>query len=233
MSYGIKIYNADGRIQVNSDDLAPNTYIADWGFSAYSAMTYPVANTSAGDLTLARPANYPIGVSTPIMLVGNINNGQPTHFWGSSSNPSYFYQNTAGINTALIKTQLGNISPPANGEYGLDVYAADNQTILFSATRSTSVRVLAQGVLPRSSEAIYTPPSGLDFNKIYAMVNSTSIIAFPASFLAPSWSAYMMYRFYHGVSVPYIKMENKIYSNSSEVTDYNAQFPYMLVYDTN
>lgn len=233
MSYGLIISNADGREQINSTEIAPNTFISNVTTSSYNSMTFPVANTSAGDLTLARPANSPIGTATTIALSRKYIATNPTNFWGASSNASYFYQNTAGIVTALLKTQAGNISAPTSGEYGLDVYSTNGSTILFSATRSTSVRVLAQGVLSGNSEIDYTPPSSLTFTKIYAVVDSSVIFAFPAVYLFPSWVSDMSYSFHHGASTPFIRMRNKIYSGNTLVTTYSAQFPYMLVYDTN
>jgi len=233
MSYGMKIYNADGRIQINTDEVAPNTYISNVTTSSYNSMTFPVSNTSAGDLTLARPANNPTGTATPIALARTNLATNPTHFWGSKSNALYFYQNTAGIVTALLKTQSGNISGPSAGEYGMDVYETNGTTLLFSATRTTSVRVLAQGVLSANSEIDYTPPSYLDFNKIYAAVDSTCLFAFPAVHVFPDWTSNMSYSFHHGASTPFIRMNNRIQSQGQYVTNYSAQFPYMLVYDTN
>jgi len=233
MSYGMKIYNADGRIQINTDEVAPNTFISNVTTSSYNSMTYPVANTSAGDLTLARPANSPIGTATTIALARTNVSTNPTHFWGSSSNASYFYQNTAGIVTALLKTQAGNISGPSAGEYGMDVYKTNGTTLLFSATRTTSVRVLAQGTLSANSDFTYTPPSYLDFNKIYAAVDSSVIFAFPQVSVFPDWVSFMSYSFAHGASTPYIKISNRIQSQGQYVTGYSASFPYLLVYDTN
>lgn len=233
MSYGLIISNADGREQINSTETAPNTFISNVTTSSYNSMTFPVSNTSAGDLTLARPANSPIGTSTPIALARTSLSSNPTHFWGSSSNALYFYQNTAGIVTALLKTQAGNISAPSSGEHGMDVYSTNGSTILFSATRSTSVRVLAQGVLAANSEIDYTPPSSLTFTKIYAVVDSTVLFAFPAVFVFPDWTSNMSYSFHHGASTPFIRMNNRIQSQGQYITNYSAQFPYMLVYDTN
>ena len=196
-------------------------------------MTFPVSNTATGDLTLARPANSPTGTLTPIALARTSVSANPTNFWGSSSNASYFYQNTAGIVTALLKTQSGNIAGPSSGEYGLDIYSTNGSTILFSATRTTSVRVLAQGTLSPNSEINYTPPSNLTFTKIYAVVDSAVIFAFPSGPFWADWSSTMYYTFYHGASTPYIKMSNRIQSGGQYVTGYTGEFPYMLVYDTN
>ena len=135
--------------------------------------------------------------------------------------------------TALLKTQSGNISAPASGEYGLDVYSTNGSTILFSATRSTSVRVLAQGVLSANSEIDYTPPSSLTFTKIYAVVDSSVIYAIPSGAFWPDWASLMFYSFHHGASTPFIRISNRIQSGGQYITNYSAQFPYMLVYDTN
>jgi hypothetical protein len=115
----------------------------------------------------------------------------------------------------------------------MDVYSTNGSTILFSATRSTSVRVLAQGVLAANSEIDYTPPSNLTFTKIYAVVDSTALFAFPAVFVFPDWTSNMSYSFHHGASTPFIRMNNRIQSQGQYITNYSAQFPYMLVYDTN
>lgn len=236
MSYGMVILNADGRVQINTDEIAPNTYINSKTASAYTAMSYPPAGTAAGDLVLAKPATNPVlyGGGVPICL------GQPLggqkYFYGAKAYQdagyTYLWANTSGINTALLKTQAGNIPGPAAGEHGLDVYSTDGSTILFSATRSTSVRVLAQGVLTSGQNFTYSLPAGLDFTKIYAVVNSTMLYVQPAVFVFPSWVVEMSYTFYPTAGIPYIKIINETRSNGSLVSSPGV-FPYVLVYDPN
>jgi len=234
MAYGLQVLNADGRVQMDSTEIAPNTYISNIATTAYSAMTYPPSGFATGDLVLARAANSPlsgityIGISQPI-------NGQEL-FMGSKfaqdAGYTYLYKNTAGIVTALLKTQAGNISAPSSGEMGLDVYSTNGSTILFSATRSTSVKVLAQGTLTHGQTFTYTPPSSLAYTKIYAVVNSTMFAAVPAAFVLPSWSIGLGYLFHASASSPYITVSNKTFVNGQEVSS-TGMLPYMLVYDTN
>ncbi len=237
MSYGMQITNADGRVQIDTDEIAPNTYISNTVASAYSAMEYPPSGFATGDLVLARPANSPsafVGTSIPICKGQTINNQE--HFYGSKyaqdSGYTYLFANTSGINTALLKTQAGNIAGPSAGELGLDVYSTDGSTILFSATRSTSVRVLAQGVLANGQEFNYTPSSSLNYNKIYVVVNSSILYVQPANSFFPSWVVAMLYYFYPNATSPYIRVSNKTTSNGSLVST-TALFPYLIVYDTN
>jgi hypothetical protein len=237
MSYGVKVLNADGRTLLNSDELAPNTFITGKTASAYSSMVYPPVGFTTGDLALAKPASSPVyssstnGGSVPISASGSYSGSQ--RFWGSSSHPSYFFQNTAGISTALVRTQSGNISAPSSGEYGLDVYAPNGTTILFSATRSTSVKILATGVLSSNQDFTYTPPSSLDFSKIYAVCNSSMLYAIPQVFVFPSWVLSMSYTFFPNHSSPYIRVRNRTDMGGSTLTTNTALFPYMIVYDPN
>ena len=75
MAYGLQVLNADGRVQIDSTEIAPNTFISNVTTTAYSAMTYPPSNFATGDLVLARAANSPlsgptyIGISQPIMEI--------------------------------------------------------------------------------------------------------------------------------------------------------------------
>ena len=233
MAYGLQVLNADGRVQIDSTEIAPNTYISNIATTAYSAMTYPPSGFATGDLVLARAANSPlsgityIGISQPI-------NGQEL-FMGSKfaqdAGYTYLYKNTAGIVTALLKTQT-SISAPSSGEMGLDVYSTNGSTILFSATRSTSVKVLAQGTLTHGQTFTYTPPSSLAYTKIYAVVNSTMFAAIPAAFVFPSWSISLGYEFFASASSPYITVTNKTFVSGQEVSS-TGMLPYMLVYDTN
>jgi len=234
MAYGLQVLNQDGRVQIDSTEIAPNTFISNVTTTAYSAMTYPPSNFATGDLVLARAANSPLSGATYIGIGQPINNQEV--FYGSKyaqdAGFSYLYANTAGIVTALLKTQAGNISAPGSGEMGLDVYSTNGSTILFSATRSTSVRILAQGNLTSGQTFTYTPPSSLAFTKIYAVVNSTMFAAIPQAFVFPSWSLALGYSFYAAASAPYILVTNKTFMGGSEVSS-SAMLPYMIVYDTN
>jgi len=234
MAYGLQVLNEDGRVQLDSTEIAPNTFLSNVTTTAYNAMTYPPSNFATGDLVLARPANTPLSGATYIGIGQPINNQEV--FYGSKyaqdAGFTYLYANTAGIVTALVKTQAGNISAPSSGEMGLDVYSTNGTTILFSATRSTSVRVLAQGTLTSGQTFNYTPPSSLAFNKIYAVVNSTMFAAIPAVFVFPSWSLALGYTFYPNLSNPYIAVTNKTFMDGQEVSS-TAMLPYIILYDTN
>ena len=238
MSYGMQILNADGRVQIDTDEIAPNTYISNKTTSAYSAMSYPPSGFATGDLVLARPADNPVlfgNQYVPICIGQPLSSG--SYFYGAKQYQddgyTYLWPNTSGINTALLKTQAGNISAPSSGEYGLDVYSNNGSTILFSATRSTSVKVLAQGVLGNGQSYDYTPPSNLNFNKIYAVMNSSILYVQPAVSFFPSWVIQMNYNFYPTASSPYIKVINETRGNGTVVTGVAALFPYLIVYDTN
>ena len=230
MAYGLQVYNADGRVQVDTTEIAPNAYITNIAAHASSGMQFPPANTVAGDLIVARPANTPQSGTTII------SKGQPynyvDYFWGASQYPSYFPPNTAGIITGVMRTQAG-IAAPASGEYGMDVYSTNGSTVLFSATRSTSVRVLAQGVLGPNSSYTYTPPASLDFQRIYAVVNSSMVFAQPQVYLFPSWAINLCYSFSPYAQTKTIEVVNKVYGSGYPVSNYSGQFPYMLIYDNN
>jgi len=192
---------------------------------------------------LAKPASSPIyttptdGGSVPISASSSYNGSR--RFWGSSSHPSYFYQNTAGISTALVKTQAGNIAGPSAGEYGMDILSSDGSTFLFSATRTTSVNILAIGywllaigVLSANQTFTYTPPSALDYSKIYGVCNSSMIHAIPQNSVFPSWSVSMNYIFYPAHTSPYIRVQNFTNMGGTNVNT-SALFPYMILYDPN
>ena len=230
MAYGLQVYNADGRVQVDTTEIAPNAYITNIAAHASSGMQFPPANTVAGDLIVARPANTPQSGTTVI------SKGQPynyvDYFWGASQYPSYFPPNTAGIITGVMRTQAG-IAAPASGEYGMDVYSTNGSTVLFSATRSTSVRVLAQGLLGPNSSYTYTPSASLDFQRIYAVVNSSMVFSQPQSFVFPSWVINLCYIFSPYAQTKTIEVVNKVYSSGYPVSNYSGQLPYMLIYDNN
>ena len=230
MAYGLQVYNADGRVQVDTTEIAPNAYITNIAAHASSGMQFPPASTVAGDLIVARPANTPQSGTTII------SKGQPynyvDYFWGASQYPSYFPPNTAGIITGVMRTQAG-IAAPASGEYGMDVYSTNGSTVLFSATRSTSVRVLAQGLLGPNSSYTYTPSASLDFQRIYAVVNSSMVFSQPQSFVFPSWVINLCYIFSPYAQTKTIEVVNKVYSSGYPVSNYSGQLPYMLIYDNN
>jgi hypothetical protein len=230
VAYGLQVYNADGRVQVDTTEIAPNAYITNIAAHASSGMQFPPANTVAGDLIVARPTNTPQSGTTVI------SRGQPQggvdYFWGASQYPSYFPPNTAGIITAVMRTQAG-IAAPTSGEYGMDVYSTNGSTVLFSATRSTSVRVLAQGLLGPNSSYTYTPSASLDFQRIYAVVNSSMVFSQPQSFVFPSWVINLCYIFSPYAQTKTIEVVNKVYSSGYPVSNYSGQLPYMLIYDNN
>jgi hypothetical protein len=178
MAYGMQIFNADGRKQLDTNESYPNTQLKNVTTSAYSAMAYPPSGYVAGDLILARPVNSPVYTSggyVPIAM------GTLSRFYGSqTSTSSQNFQNTAGIVTALLKNQSVGIGSPASGEYGVDIYDTNGSTLLFYATRMTGVRLLAAGTVAMGSSVTYTPPSSLDFNKIYGVTNGTIMTNIPA-----------------------------------------------------
>jgi hypothetical protein len=243
VSYGLQVWNQDGRKQIDTDEIAPNTYLTAPATTAYSAMSYPPSGFAAGDLVCARPVTYNQvrvtsvagGSFVPISVGRTIGNVQ--QFFGSQAiqNGGHTeWPNTAGIKTALIKTQSGNISAPASGEYGMDIYAPNGTTILFSATRSTSVTILAQGVLSGGQTYTYTPHSSLDYDKVYAVVNSTLSLSIPQAFLFPSWSYAVQYKFFTTASTPYIVVQNTVLQNDQIASGWlGGSFAYMLVYDPN
>ena len=241
MSYGLQVFNEDGRVQVNSEDVAPNTYITGKTTSAYSAMEYPPSAYVAGDLILARAADTPTTFGTGVNAYVPISRGRDVSagpsFYGSKriqdAGFTYEWANTAGINTALLRTQAGNIPGPSVGELGLDIYKEDGTTLLFSATRSTSVKVLAQGTLSQNQEFTYECPAGLSFNKIYVVVNSTYSLIYPAVYLFPSWAIQLGYRFYPNASPQKIVARNSVTSDGYPVAGSGTEFSYMIVYDTN
>lgn len=230
MAYGLQVFNADGRIQVSTTEIAPNAYITNIAAHSSSGMQYPPANTAAGDLVVARPSNTPQSGTTIISIGQPVNNVD--YFWGASQYPSYYTPNNAGIITGVMRTQAG-LAAPSSGEYGMDVYSTNGSTVLFSATRSTSVRVLAQGVLGPDSTYTYTPSSGLDFQRIYAVVNSSMIISLPQNFVFPSWNVSMGYVFSPYAQTKTIQVLNRVNSGGSYLTNYSGQFPYMIIYDNN
>jgi len=232
MSYGLQVWNADNRKQIDTDELAPNTYLTTPVSTAYSAMSYPPSGFTTGDLVCARPQSS-TGHSV-ISLGRPISNVQ--QFFGSqaiqNAGFTFEYSLPSGIVTALVKTQAG-IGSPSAGEFGMDVYASNN-TLLFSATRSRSVKILATGVVTGGQTFTYTVPSSLTFSNIYAVVNTTLSLAIPAAFVFPSYSFAVQYRFYPHVSTPYIEARNFVFSNGQVVSTWaGGSFSYMLVYDTN
>lgn len=238
MAHGLQVWNADGRKMIDSTEVAPNTYLANLTTTSYSAMSYPPSGFTAGDLVMARPVNSPTllgGTFVPIGIGRSV--GSTQQFFGSQAIQTAGHTewaNTSGIKTGLIKTQSGNISGPAAGEYGLDVYAADNSTIMFSATRSTAVTILAQGSLTGGQSFTYTPPASLDYSKVYGVVNGTTVMNVPQSFLFPSWVFNVMYRFYTTASTPYITAQNIVTRGGSNISGWaGGRFAYMMVYDPN
>ena len=235
MSYGLQVWNQDGRKQIDTDEIAPNTYLTAPVTTAYSAMSYPPSGFVAGDLVCARPVTYNQGSFVPISVGRTIGNVQ--QFFGSqaiqNAGFTFEYSLPSGIVTALVKTQSG-ISAPASGEYGMDIYAPNGTTILFSATRSTSVTILAQGVLSGGQTYTYTPHASLDYDKVYAVVNSTLSLSIPQAFLFPSWSYAVQYRFFTTASTPYITVQNTVLQNNQIASGWlGGSFAYMLVYDPN
>ena len=234
MAYGMQIFNADGRKQLDTNESYPNTQLKNVTTSAYSAMAFPPSGYVAGDLILARPVNSPVYTSggyVPIAM-GTLN-----RFYGSqTSTSSQNFQNTAGIVTALLKNQSVGIGSPSSGEYGLDIYDTNGSTLLFSATRMTGVRLLAVGTVTIGSSVTYTPPSSLDFNKIYAVVNGSLMnyippIGFPVNSAAQTFK--LGYHFFSSASTPYIVVEHKyLFGNGGSATG-TGTFTYMLVYDPN
>lgn len=247
MSYGIQILNADGRVQVDDRGYAPNTYLKSISAQAYTAMSYPPANYVTGDLVIARPAsNSPTHPTAPqtattgsatgdyIPMARHRNNGD---FYGSDNTPSTEYQNTAGIVTGLVRSQYGNIAAPAAIEYGLDIYSDNSTTdVIFSATRSTSVSVLAQGVLTQGSSITYTPPSTLSWDKIYAVMNGTEQFwnYGQAAVLLPSFGHFQGYEFYPNASTPYIKMIAETTLFGQQIGGMvGGEFSWMIIHDPN
>ena len=234
MAYGMQIFNADGRKQLDTNESYPNTQLKNVTTSAYSAMAYPPSGYVAGDLILARPVNSPVYTSggyVPIAM------GTLSRFYGSqTSTSSQNFQNTAGIVTALLKNQSVGIGSPQSGEYGLDIYDTNGSTLLFSATRMTGVRLLAVGTVTIGSSVTYTPPSSLDFNKIYAVVNGSLMnyippIGFPVNSAAQTFT--LGYHFFSAASTPYIVVEHKyIFGGGASATGTGA-FTYTIVYDSN
>ena len=241
MSYGLQVFNADGRKQIDSDEVAPNTYITSITNSAYSAMEYPPSAFVAGDLILARPVDSPTTVGTGVNAYVPISRGRVVaageSFYGSKiiqdAGYTYEWANLSGIVTALVRTQAGNIPGPSPGEQGLDVYKTDGTTILFSATRSTSVKVLAQGVLNQNETFTYECPPELSFNRIYVVVNSTTSVVYPASFVFPAWTIQTLYNFYPNASPKKIVAQNAVLQDGQPVPGSGAEFSYMIVYDPN
>ena len=235
MSYGMQIFNVDGRRQLDTNEPFPNTQIKSVTTSAYSAMNYPPSGYVAGDLILARPVNNPVYTSggyVPIAL------GTISRFYGSQTSASSSnFQNTAGIVTALLKKQ-SIIGAPASGEYGLDVYDSNGSTLLFSATRSTGSRLLAVGTVAIGSTVTYTPPSSLDFNKIYGVTNGTimsHIPAIPFPVNSQQQTFRLGYHFFSAASTPYIVVEHKYIFGPGGGTSATGTgtFTYMIVYDPN
>ena len=233
MSYGMQIFNVDGREQLNTNESYPNTQLKSVTTSAYSAMSYPPSGYVAGDLILARPVNSPVYTSggyVPIAM-GTLN-----RFYGSQTSASSGnFQNTAGIVTALLKKQ-SIIGAPASGEYGLDVYDSNGSTLLFSATRSTGSRLLAVGTVAIGSTVTYTPPSSLDFNKIYGVTNGSIMSYIPAIPFPVNQAEQIFtlgYHFFSAASTPYIVVEHKyIFGGGASATG-TGTFTYMIVYDPN
>jgi hypothetical protein len=248
MSYGLEIKNIDGRKIIDTEEVANNTFIVAKQFSAYSNMKFPPDavggisfNENAGDLILARPANkatgmYTLGSSSGgyVQIGKNFYGSGQQYFAGAQNETkgnqaSVYGSNIDGINVGLLKIQKGNISAPSSNEYGLDVMNADN-SIRYSATRSTSVDILQQGQLSLGQTVTYTPPSTLTWDKIYAVVNDTQV--FYAFSGGGSGFSSFRYKFYPLASTPYITIQNTIELNGTTAAK-GSTFGYILIYDPN
>jgi len=236
MGYGIQCLNADGRVQVDSSELTPNTYLKSISAQAYTAMTYPPTGYVSGDLVIARPANNsPLQGSTDGGAQFMSRERSTGKFRGHSGTASYLYNNTAGIVSGLVRSQYGNIAAPAAVEYGLDVYhESDQSNVIFSATRSTSVTVLAQGVLTQGSSTTYTPPTTLSWDKIYAVMNGTEFFYSAGGSVIPSFAASQGYSFYPNATSPYIRMSAGTSLNGQSISAMvGGAFGWMIIHDPN
>jgi|TARA_R110002153_G_C13293015_1_gene495020 hypothetical protein len=239
MAYGLQIFNANGRTMIDSTDTAPNTQLLSVTATAANAQSYPPSGFTTGDLVLARPTS-----TSTTQFVGRYNAWPATNsanevFANSANMYSYNTYYSSGITTALVRTQATVTATPSSGEYGMDIYAA-NGSVIFSATRSAGVKILSAGTIPASSILTYTIPSGLSYNRIFAVCNSTYLrvipsFSYPFAGSSPRYEMRQMYEFIPGSSQ--IKMHNTYRIGYSYLgagqANYNATFPYMIVYNPN
>jgi len=233
MSYGMQVFNSDGRKVFDTDEGYANTQIASVATSAYTSMTYPPAGYTVGDLILARPVISPVyetGGYIPI-AEGNFYGGSD-RFYGASNSHSSGFQNTTGIVQGLGKKHT-TLATASSGDYGLEVMDSSG-AILFS-NRATGLKLLATGSISLGTEATYTPPASLNFNKIYAVVNGTKHNYAPGVplFNIPSFQMTVGYWFYPALSTPKIVIQNKFLRNGTNWLFGPGVFTYMLMYDPN
>jgi hypothetical protein len=223
MAYGLQIFNDNSRTMLDSNDTAPNTFFTGETAHAYTNQPYPPSGTQTGDLVLCRPT------STTIDQVIGID--QNNNFVGSSSQ-NYFTQYTTGVTTAKVRRQDTAISAtPSSGEYGMDVFDATGTSILFSATRSTHVKIIAQGLATPNSITTLSIPSGLSYNRIYAVVDATLLYIQPQVYVFPSWVLNYLYTFKPSNGT--IEVSNLVSSGGSLQSNYAGTFPWALVYNPN
>ena len=222
MTYGLRVVNSSGRTQLDTSDATANTYITGNATSAYTNMAFPPSGYVVGDLILARPQPNFTGT---VPMSKSMRSGK---FYGSSAGEGYVYQNTAGIRTALARKQSGNVAKDSD-TYGLEVYDPTGATVVFSSN-ATNFKILAQGTLTHGQ--VYTfavGTSGIDFNKVYTVMNSCTEATNPAVFVLPDWNLYQGYIFN---SAGIITVKNEVTSQGQQQT-HGARFAFMIVYDPN
>lgn len=189
MSYGITIYNQDGRVLIDEliSNQAPTTNSPN--SVSYNA-AFPIAGTSGNNFILVKPATgsnslvcldtyYP--ASKKVGPVNNVSGSLPSPPIASSYN---FYELTAFA---------GNFSP-STSSFGIEVYNSSGQVNFSSLARDKVLQAVAAGTVGIGSggsqsmgatwssstnldNVIYYPSAGgtvSDLDKHYVLINNTS-----------------------------------------------------------
>lgn len=245
-TYGLKIINANGVVIVDTDEVANNTFIDDRTTLANTNMGYPgISSTIATDLILAAPSvsGTPKVMTQDVQTISRYEQQTPSStggvYFGSNTMASHYSSNAApnGIRVARLRIAAGVVPAAGAQDWGLDVYNADN-SIKWSATRSRQVDIIAHGSIAGSAQTILPPYlfSGLDFSRVYAVVNHTTHKLTPGSAFTPDLFYASGYIFRKNGSNPYIVVRSYfaadgVVGSQSEYFGSPTSFAYMIVYD--
>ena len=189
MSYGIEIFNADGRTLVSTQEggsfLACGQYgTASASIGAGGSNPFPTTGYSGSNLIIARPASYTAG-SNDGHRVSRQENGN----WGRSQNGFPTSAEGGIVWRELLPQKDASINPSG---YGLVVYDGTGTTssdILFSASdllvtaelmaagtfTGTSKKYRGNGKIAQYYQA-FTMDTTLDMSRYYVMVNGTASV---------------------------------------------------------
>ena len=193
MSYGIEIFNADGRTLVSTQEGGSFLACGQYGTAVASVGSggsnpFPTTGYSGSNLIIARPASYTAGSGynpTDGHRVSRQENGN----WGRSQNG--FPTNAEGgiVWRELLPQKDASINPSG---YGLVVYdgtGTASSDILFSASdllvtaelmaagtfTGTSKKYRSNGSISQYYQA-FTMDTNLDMSRYYVMVNGTASV---------------------------------------------------------